>query len=68
MLFVCLTLALPNPPRTESVRTSVSSSISTEFGAMNTTHQMTVPLSPHARRNNRTLKLFNHTTNARSYF
>ncbi|CAF2906713.1 unnamed protein product [Rotaria sp. Silwood2] len=47
---------LPTPPNTESVRSkSVSSSISTDFGATtnnNNNNQMTVPLSPHTRRNN----------------
>ncbi|CAF0890760.1 unnamed protein product [Rotaria sordida] len=45
---------LPISPNTESVRsTSVSSSVSTDFGTtMNNHNQMTVPLSPHTRRNN----------------
>ncbi|CAF4165499.1 unnamed protein product [Rotaria sp. Silwood2] len=47
---------LPTPLNTESVRSkSVSSSISTDFGATtnnNNNNQMTVPLSPHTRRNN----------------
>ncbi len=55
-IFFFVFQALPTPPSTEPARsTSVSSSISTEFGTTtnnNNNNQMTVPLSPHARRNN----------------
>lgn len=55
-------IALPTPTSTESTRsTSVSSSISTEFSPTNN-NQMTVPTSPHARRNNRQYSLFNRSS------
>ncbi len=58
--YLFISIALPTPLPTESVRsTSVSSSISTEFGAItnNNNNSMIVPSSPRTRRMNRKCNL-----------